>query len=64
VDSNSFSPPVRDPIGVVPFVMIETRDHGSSIGAELGAERVWIGLKWEMLRWDPQSLKFVDGAIH
>src|SRR6266404_1703487 len=43
--------------------MIETRDHGASIGAELGAERVWIGLKWENVAAGTHNLIFVDGAF-
>jgi len=62
VPRTSFSVRVRDPFGVVPFVMIETRDDGAVWGGAR-AERVRIGLKWENVAARAGQSHIVDGAF-
>src|SRR5882762_2613747 len=54
---------VRDPIGVYPFMVIETGDDGAGIGAEFRAEGVGIGFEGENVAARADDFIFVDGAF-
>ena len=55
--------PARKPVGVVPFVMIEARDDGAGVGAQLRAEGVGIGFEREDVPARADNFIFVDGVF-
>src|ERR1700731_1101681 len=54
---------VRDPIGIGPFMGIETGDDGAGIGAEFRAEGEGIGFEWQNVAARTDDFIFVDGAF-
>ena len=52
-----------NPIGVIPFVVIEARYDRAGVGAKFGAEGVGIGLEREDVAAGANDFIFVDGAL-
>jgi len=52
-----------EPIGIVPFVVIEAGDDGAGVGAKFGTEGVGIGFKRQDVSGGADDFIFVDGAF-
>src|SRR5882724_1879641 len=53
----------REPIAILPLMVVETGDHGAGARAELGAEGVGVGFERENIAAGADDFVFVDGAF-